>query len=187
MSGFEVGGLVLAVFLLVIEAIKGVLANESSLRLWEAQACRIELEAIQFEIQVQEALFQNSYLKLLSAFLDRCQTIKLLADPDGLRNNNAEITKKLKSHLGDQWTVYQGLMRRLENTLRTFKASVDKVCNFVCRKAIYGDCKLTRVCGTDDSRPAKRRRAFATENLVTSNSIQLLHKAPLRSTKKAQG
>ncbi|CAF9914030.1 MAG: hypothetical protein ALECFALPRED_009212 [Alectoria fallacina] len=125
MSGFEVGGIVVAVFPLVVGAIERVLANESSLRLWEAQACRIELEAVQLEVQVQEVLFQNSYLKLLLSFLDRRQTIKLLADPDSFRKNNVEITKNLKSHLGEQWIVYQGVMTRLESTLRTFKASVD--------------------------------------------------------------
>ena len=127
MSGFEVGGIVLAVFPLVVGAVEKFLANESSFRLWEAQACRIELEAIQLEIQVQEALFQNSYLKLLLSFLDRRQIVRLLADPDSLRKNNVEITNNLKIHLGEQWTVYQGVMRRLENTLQAFKASVDKV------------------------------------------------------------
>lgn len=125
MSGFEVGGIVLAVFPLVVGAIEKILANESSFRLWEAQACRIELESVQLEIQVQEALFQNSYMKLLFSFLDQRQTVKLLADPDSLRKNNLEITKKLKSHLGEQWIVYQGVMRRLENALQAFKTSVD--------------------------------------------------------------
>lgn len=150
MSGFEVGGIVLAVFPLVIGVIERLLAEESSFRLWEAQACRIELEAIQLEIQVQEALFQNSYLKLLLSFLNRRQIVKLLADPDSLRKNHVEITNNLKIHLGEQWTVYQGVMRRLENTLQAFKASVDKVHTGFsllrgCRCA-YGDCELTRVC-----------------------------------------
>ena len=175
MSGFEVGGIVLAVFPLVVGAIERVLANESSLRLWEAQACRIELEAVQLEVQVQEALFQNSYLKLLLSFLDRRQTIKLLADPDSFRKNNVEITKNLKSHLGEQWIVYQGVMRRLESTLRTFKASVDMVCRFIYREATCGDCKLTRTCEKGNGRRRERRRAVEVETPVTSNSIQPLY------------
>ena len=144
------GGLVLAVFPLVIGAIEKFLANESSFRLWEAQACRVELEAIQLEVQVQQTLFQNSYLKLLSSFLDRRQTIKILADPDGLHKNNVEISKKMKNHLGEQWTVYQGMIRRLENTLQAFKASVDMVCRFRHRKATYGVRELTRAFGKGD-------------------------------------
>ena len=151
MSGFEVGGIVLAVFPLVIGAIERIFANESSFRLWQAQACRVELEAIQLEIQVQQTLFENSYLKLLSSFLDRRQTIKILADPDGLHKNKVEISKKMKSHLGEQWTVYQGVMQRLENTLQAFKASVDMVCRFSSREATYGVCELTRAFGEGDS------------------------------------
>lgn len=127
MSGLEIGGIVLAIFPLIITAVEKILAHEHSFRLWDERACRIELEAIHLEIQIQEALFQNSYLKLCLSFMGQEELVKITADPNGIRENSAEISSKMKSRLGDQWNLYQAVMRRLENTMLALKASIELV------------------------------------------------------------
>jgi hypothetical protein len=127
MSGFEIGGVVLAVFPLVIAGLEQYQKSLETLRLWDARNYQAELHSVRLEIKVQETLFRNSYLKLLLSFLDQSALVKILADPEGLRKESGTITHHLKSHLGAQWEVYDGLTRRLENTMVAFKLSVEKV------------------------------------------------------------
>ena len=130
MSGIEIGGVILGVFPLLITAMEKVIANEHSFRVWDAETCLQELKAIHFEIQVQESIFQNSYMQLLLSIMERGALAKIMADPDGIRNNSIKISQELRKALGDQWVVYEGITKRLESTMIVLKVSVEKVMLF---------------------------------------------------------
>ncbi|KAK2762148.1 hypothetical protein FQN54_001155 [Arachnomyces sp. PD_36] len=126
MSGLEIGGVVLGAFPLVIAAIERYEQGLEILRLWDARKYQSELRAIRLEMKVQEVLFRNSYTKLLLSFLDQSALIRVLADPNGLRKESAAITALLKGRLGDHWEAYDGLVKRLENTLVALRLSVER-------------------------------------------------------------
>lgn len=126
MSGLEVGGLVLAVFPLVISAIEGYRKGLEVLRLWDAQNYKAEIEAIGLEIEIQATIFRNSYLALLQVFMDQRSLVRLLADPQAMQQNSAAITSNLKSYLGVQWEMYAKVMGRLHNTLTALRFNIEK-------------------------------------------------------------
>lgn len=69
MSGFEIGGVVLAVFPLVIAGLEQYQKSLETLRLWDARNYQAELHTVRLEIKVQETLFRNSYLKVALVIL----------------------------------------------------------------------------------------------------------------------
>ncbi|RAH61706.1 hypothetical protein BO85DRAFT_483731 [Aspergillus piperis CBS 112811] len=98
MSGLEIGGPVLEAFPLVITAIDECKKDLELLRLWETKNYRMELAAIQLEIEVQGTIFRNTYLSLMRTFLDPQSTP---VDPGNFtRPTNAEdVFSKISSAL----------------------------------------------------------------------------------------
>ena len=131
MSGLEIGGLVLAVFPIVINAIRGYQESIEVLRLWETSGYQDEIQAIQLEMEVQETIFRNTYVGILRAFMNQQTLIIMLMNPDGLQRNQAAITNQLKVYLGSKWLMYSKLMERLHNSLNALQLHLKKVCSLL--------------------------------------------------------
>ncbi|PLN81275.1 hypothetical protein BDW42DRAFT_169102 [Aspergillus taichungensis] len=126
MSGLEIGGLVLAVFPIVISVIRGYQVSIEVLHLWETSEYQNEIQSIQLEMEVQETLFRNTYVGILRAFMDQHILIKILMKPDGLQKNQTAITNHLKVYLGSKWPMYSKLMERLHNSLNALQLHLKK-------------------------------------------------------------
>ncbi|KAL4877033.1 hypothetical protein BJY04DRAFT_199137 [Aspergillus karnatakaensis] len=126
MSGIEIGGLVLAVFPLVIATLDQYTTGLEVLRIWETKHYEDEIRAIRLEIEVQSTIFRNTYLNLLRLFLDKKSLVKILMEPSGFEKHSALIAPHLKRHLGVQWQMYSRLMEKLRNLLTTLRLHVDR-------------------------------------------------------------
>jgi hypothetical protein len=128
MSGFEIGGIVLGAFPLALIALEKYQTMLETVTLWKTENYRLALEALTLEIRVQETLFRNSYQTLLLSFLDRATVITMLSDPYELdKELQSLIADRLKRQLGEQWSLYDAVMKRLQKELTRLLEEVEKV------------------------------------------------------------
>jgi hypothetical protein len=142
MSGLEVGGIVLAAFPIALIAMEKYQTMLDQVNLWKTENQRLALETLTFEIRVQETLFRNSYQTLLLSFMDRATVIVLLSDPyEPDPQQQSLITDRLKRQLGEQWSLYDAVMRKLQKALDRLSEEVKKVKpnhfpGFICHPTI---------------------------------------------------
>ena len=129
MSGFEIAGIVLAVFPVVVKGVSKLSTAAEAGWTWDAKRYQANIEMILSDIQVEEAIFRDTYLSLLLTVLPPSDVMRTLADPlRPSREESNQIQNALKARLGPRWTHFDRVMFHLENTIKTLQMVVDKVC-----------------------------------------------------------
>jgi hypothetical protein len=112
MSGFEVAGVVLGAFPLLLSALEGYKNAATKARLW--LNIRGEYEKCRHEVKAQEvALKSNLRILLLPLDIDNTKISRLLGAPGGDEWNDADITSQLKDRLHDSYEVFMETVRSI--------------------------------------------------------------------------
>lgn len=123
MSGFEIAGVVLAVFPIVIKAIEDYERNLNPLAtLLYPSKYRGELRHLERRLWIQRDLFDLSLTRLLSPKLKTSELDSLLVHPDGPAWHDAVLVTKVQSHLQSN---HSGCLIVIEDMCTTVKEMRD--------------------------------------------------------------
>jgi hypothetical protein len=105
MSGFEIAGLILGAFPILMLALKGYGELARKVGLWNN--IRQEYQKSKNEINAQHVQFIGNLRRLLlTVGVDDARISRLLADPQGGNWGDEDLTRRLQDHLQDSHDVF---------------------------------------------------------------------------------
>lgn len=115
MSGLEVAGLILALFPVLVEGVKTVVAGASQIK--KLKQWRFQLEGLRGDLNTQKTLFLNMVELLLQDIVDANAVAGVLEDLHSSWKDHP-YEKDLRHRLGNSYETFCHLLEDLSNELR---------------------------------------------------------------------
>ncbi len=123
MSGFEIAGVILGAFPILISALEGYRLLAKRVGLW--YNIRQEYQKCKNEVNAQRVAFIGNLRRLLFTLaVDDARVSRLLADPGGDEWNDTGLAHQLRDHLRDSHDVFLGTIEDMKRTIGELKKEI---------------------------------------------------------------
>ena len=123
MSGFEVAGILLAVFPIAVNGISQFIEGTETIKHWRRY--RIKLENYAAVLESHKVYYLDTLDELLIDIIESEDDVtKLLEDPGGSAWRNPQYDQQLRRRLGRSYDVY---LRNLKSMVETMRTLCDKL------------------------------------------------------------
>ncbi|KAK4033528.1 hypothetical protein C8A01DRAFT_49909 [Parachaetomium inaequale] len=123
MSGFEIAGVILGAFPILISALEGYREVAKRVGLW--YSIRREHQKCKNEVNAQPVAFIGNLRRLLLTLaVDDARISRLLADPGGDEWKDAELARRLQDRLQDSHDVLLGTIEDMRTTMGELKNEI---------------------------------------------------------------
>jgi hypothetical protein len=123
MSGFEIAGVILGSFPILISALEGYREVAKRVGLW--YSIRREHQKCKNEVNAQRVAFIGNLRRLLLTLaVDDARISRLLADPGGEEWMDAELARRLRDRLQDSHDVLLGTIEDMRTTMEELKNEI---------------------------------------------------------------
>ena len=117
MSGFEVAGVALAVFPILVDGMTRFVNGVQTIKYWRRY--RVRLQDYADIMETQRVYYQDTLEELLTGIVQSEDEIKdLMEDPKGAIWKRLEYEEKLRQRLGRSHAVYMKMADKMVNALR---------------------------------------------------------------------
>jgi len=123
MSGFEIAGVILGAFPILISALKGY--GELARKVGHWSSIRQEYQKCKNEINAQHVEFIGNLRRLLLTLgVDDARISRLLAGPGGEEWKDADLAYQLQDHLRDSYDVFLGTIQDMNKAMEDLKKEI---------------------------------------------------------------
>lgn len=123
MSGFEIAGIILGAYPILMAALKGYGELARKVGLWNS--IRQEYQKCKNEINAQHVAFIGNLRRLLVTLaVDDARISRLLADPGGKEWGDTDLAHHLQDYLGDSHAVFLDTIEDMNRAMGELKNEI---------------------------------------------------------------
>ena len=119
MSGFEIAGLILGIFPVLVKSLEAAVASVRQIQ--ELQEWRVRLEGLRRDLSTQKTMYVNTLVLLLQEVIDPNDLSELLESGDPFLWQRPEYERRLRDTLGRSYETFLHLTEALQERLRALE------------------------------------------------------------------